>query len=79
MATFIRALPQRGLTAGKCVGSCHEWYGPRMGENRGYRCEVCGAEVESAADMRRAPPCAAQIVPVTWLPERVLAALTEDS
>lgn len=49
--------------------TCHQWAGPRMGENRGYVCRECGAQVESASDMASAPRCRERRAPVSWLPE----------
>jgi hypothetical protein len=57
--------------------SCHEWRGPRMGENRGYVCVECGEKVESAADMPAAPQCRRRLAPVSWLPAKAAIKMQE--
>ena len=50
---------------------CHQWAGPRMGENRGYVCRECGAQVESASEMPGAPRCRERPAPISWLPGKI--------
>ena len=59
-------------TKGLVVGSCHEWRGPRMGENKGYRCVECGSAVESAKDMDKVAKCRDRLIPKSWLPEQLI-------
>lgn len=76
MARFHSLGSLKGPVGAWVNGSCHSWrevgIGPRP---LPYECAKCGAKAAQIEDMKAAPHCNIEPVPINWLPdvERLIA------